>query len=118
MTWDKPKTSWQWLALLIPAGICVLSSVAGGLFGRENDGWIGWTLLGLVVAICTSLGQSIWLARVNTSLGAKVGCALVCFMVLMIVDCTVSFAGCAVLGTAYPIRIDMRLPSPGAAPIS
>jgi hypothetical protein len=96
MTWDKPKKPRQWLALLAPAGICVLSTVAGAIAQPKNGDWMGWALVGLALATLVSFGQSIWLARVNPSVGGKIGCVVVCFAILMMVNGAVSFAGCAV----------------------
>jgi hypothetical protein len=102
MTWDKPKSARQWFVLFVPAGICVLSTLAGGL-AQPNDGdWIGWAVGGLMIAAVVSLGQSIWLARINASTGDKVSCALVCFAILMAVNGAVSFAGCATAFATLP----------------
>jgi len=102
MTWDKPKNFGHWLLLLIPAGICVLATVAGGVFEPQDGNWMGWALVGLVIAAVTSLAQSIWLARVNPTPSGKIGVALLCFVLLMVVNCAVSFAGCAVGGSFLP----------------
>ena len=102
MTWDKPKNARQWLLLSAPPGICVLSTLAGGLLDPKDGDWIAWALVGLLIATVTSIGLSIWLARVNLSGGAKIGCALICFAILMAVNCGVSFAGCAVGWSTLP----------------
>jgi hypothetical protein len=102
MTWDKPKNAGQWLLLFAPPGICVLSTVMGGLVNPKEGNWMAWALLGLLIASFVSFGLSIWLARVNPSPGGKIGCALVCFTILMAVNFAVSFAGCAVGSTMLP----------------
>jgi hypothetical protein len=102
MTWDKPKNARQWLVLLVPAGICVLSTLAGALLEPKDGDWMSWALAGLFIATLISLGQSIWLARINPSMEGKVGAALVCFAILMAVNSAVSFAGCAVGWSTLP----------------
>jgi hypothetical protein len=102
MTWDKPKTSRQWLTLFVPAGICVLSTLAGGLLQPKDGDWMGWAIVGLLIATLISFVLSIRLARVNPSPGGKIGCALVCFAILMAVNGAVSFAGCAVGWSTLP----------------
>jgi len=96
ITWDKPKRLSGWLWLLLPAGICVFSTALGALFRPKDGDWIPWALAGLVIATIISFGQSIWLARVNTTPWLKFRCALACFFILMMVNSAVSFAGCAV----------------------
>ena len=103
MTWDKPKTGRQWLLLFAPPGICVLSTLMGGLCDGKDGDWIAWALGGLLIATLTSFGMSIWLARVNSSAAAKIGCALICFAILMAVNGAVSFAGCAVGWAVLPV---------------
>jgi len=102
MTWDKPKNAVQWLVLFIPAGVCVLATLLGGVIRPKDGDWMGWALMGLLLATIISFGQSIWLARVNPSPGGKVGCALACFAIMMAVNGAVSFAGCAVGSTMLP----------------
>ncbi len=102
MIWNKPKTPLEWLALLAPASICVLSTVVGGLAQPQNGDWMGWALIGLFIATLLSFGQSIWLARVNPSMGGKIGCALAWFAILTAINGAVSFAGCAVGGSILP----------------
>jgi hypothetical protein len=102
MTWDKPKSGRGWLLLFAPAGICVLSTLAGGLFDRNDGDWMAWGLVGLLIATFCSVALSILLARGNSSIGAKVGCALICFAILMVVNLSVSFAGCALGSTVFP----------------
>jgi hypothetical protein len=102
MTWDKPKNGRQWLLLFAPAGICVLLTVAGGLIDPKEGDWMAWSLVGLFIATVFSFGLSIWLARVNPSVGGKIGAALVCFVIFMLVNGTVSFAGCALGSTMLP----------------
>jgi hypothetical protein len=41
MTWDKPKNAGQWLLLFAPPGICVLSTVLGGLVNPKEGNWMG-----------------------------------------------------------------------------
>ena len=102
MTWDKPKNGWQWLMLLVPAGICVVATAAGALAQPKDGDWMGWAVVGLMIATVTSFGLSIWLARKNPSMGEKIGCAVVCFGILMAVNSAVSFAGCAVGWATLP----------------
>jgi hypothetical protein len=107
MTWDKPKKLRQWLVLLIPAGICVLATALGVLVQPKDGDWTAWAVVGLLIAIVISFGQSIWLARVNQSLAGKIVCALICFAILLAIDGTVSFAGCTIgWSTVSPLRID------------
>jgi hypothetical protein len=102
MTWDKPKNGQQWLLLFLPAGICVLSTLVGGLVQPKDGDWIAWALVGLFIATILSFALSVWLARVNPSAGEKFGCALVCFAILMAVNGAVSFAGCATAFATLP----------------
>ncbi len=102
MTWDKPKNALQWLLLFAPPAICVLATLAGGLIEPKDGDWMGWAIVGLFIATLTSFVLSIWLARVNPSAGGKIGCALVCFSILMAVNFAVSFAGCAVGWSTLP----------------
>lgn len=95
MIWDKPRSGLQWLALLIPAAICVLSTVIGGIVQPKNGDWIPWSIIGLLIASAISFVQSIWLARVNPTPAGKLGCFAVCFCLMMLVNGAVSFAGCA-----------------------
>jgi hypothetical protein len=102
MSWDKPKSGPQWLVLFAPASICVLSTLAGGLIDPQDGNWMAWSIIGLLIATVSSFGLSIWLARVNDSPGAKIGSAIVCFIILMLVNGAVSFAGCAVGWSTLP----------------
>jgi hypothetical protein len=102
MTWDKPKNAKQWALLFVPAGICVLATILGGLVDPREGDWMGWAIVGLLIASAVSVGLSIWLARGNASWGDQFACALVCFLILMAVNCAVSFAGCAVGATMLP----------------
>jgi len=95
MTWDKPKNARQWLLLFTPPALCVVSTLLGGLADPKEGNWIPWSLVGLLLATVTAFCLSIWLARVNTTTGSKIGCAILCFCILMIVTGTVSVAGCA-----------------------
>jgi len=102
MTWDKPNTPLKWLMLFAPPAMCVVATVAGGLIDPKDGDWMGWALMGLLAATVSSLGISGWLARKNTSAGDKFACALVIFAILMVVNCAVSFAGCAAGSTMLP----------------
>jgi len=102
MTWAKPKKAWQWMVLFIPAGICVVATLAGGLIDPKEGNWMAWALIGLFIATLTSFGLSIWLARANKSIGAMLACTVVCFAILMVVNFAVSFAGCALGSTMLP----------------
>jgi hypothetical protein len=88
--------------LFAPAGIIVLSTLAGGLIQPANGDWIAWAVVGLVIATVISFVLSIWLARNNPSAGGKIGCALLCFAILMAINSAVSFAGCAVGWSTLP----------------
>ena len=102
MTWNKPKNGWQWLLLLSPASICVLATAVGAVVQPKDGDWMAWALVGLFIATLMSIGLSIWLARVNPSAGEKVGCAILCFVILMAVNGAVSFAGCALGWATLP----------------
>jgi len=102
MTWDKPKNTQQWLLLFLPAALCVLPTLMGGLLEPKNGGWIAWSLMGLLLATLTALVLSVWLARVNPTSGGKMGCAILCFVIFMAVNGAVSFAGCAVGWSTLP----------------
>jgi len=102
MTWDKPKTAGGWLLLCAPPSACVLLTLAGGLIDPKEGDWMGWSLVGLFIATVTSFGLSIWLSRKNPTIGGKIGGTIVCFIIFMVVNGAVSFAGCAVGGTMLP----------------
>jgi type IV secretory pathway TrbD component len=102
MTWDKPKNAGQWLLLFAPPGICVASTLLGAVVHPEAGDWMAFSLIGLFIATLVSFGLSIWLARVNPLYGDKIACALACFAILMVVNCAVCFAGCAVGSTMLP----------------
>ena len=94
MTWDKPRSRRQWLLLFLPASICVFSTIAGGIFQPQEGTWIGWAIAGLLIATIVTFCQSFWLARVNPAFIDKIGSGLVCFIILMMINIGVSFAGC------------------------
>ena len=102
MTWDKPKSGRGWLLLCLPPSACVLLTVAGGLIDPKEGNWMAWSLVGLLIATFSSFGLSIWLARVNPSIGGKIGATLLCFFIFVLVNGAVSFAGCAVGSTMLP----------------
>jgi len=102
MSWDKPKSGRQWLVLFVPPAICALSTLAGGLIDPKDGNWMAWSIVGLLIATVMSAGLGIWLARVNSSLSSKIGTAAVCFIILMLVNGAVSFAGCAVGWSTLP----------------
>ncbi|MGA3170170.1 MAG: hypothetical protein ABSE62_04085 [Chthoniobacteraceae bacterium] len=106
MTWDKPKKLSGWLWLLAPAGVCVLATTVGTLAQPHQGGWVAWALVGLLIATGISFVQSIWLARVNSTFGRKLGCMLLCFAILMVVNGTVSFAGCVACSSKLGLGID------------
>jgi hypothetical protein len=101
MTWDKPKKPWQWLLLLTPPAICVISTLLGGLILPKNGDWTSFALVGLFIATITAFGLSIWLARVNPTAGGKIACTILCFFIFMVVTGGVSAAGCAVGFSAF-----------------
>jgi hypothetical protein len=107
MNWDKPKNGKQWIVLFIPASMCVAATILGGLIAPQEGDWMAWALMGLALATVTSFGLSIWLARVNPSPGGKVGTAILCFVIFMIVNGAVSFAGCAI-GSNFLPGMDFR----------
>jgi len=82
--------------LFAPPAMCVLATLAGGVLDPKEGNWTGWALVGLFIATISSFVLSIWLARVNPTPGGKIGCALACFAILMVINAAVSFAGCAV----------------------
>lgn len=63
---------------------------------------MAWSLVGLAIATISSFFISLWLARVNESIGGKLGTALLCFFIFMVVNGAVSFAGCAIGSTMLP----------------
>jgi hypothetical protein len=102
MTWDKPNTPLKWLTLFAPPAMCVIATVAGGLIDPKEGNWMAWALMGLLAASVTSLGLSGYLARKNDSGGATLACILVIFGIYMVVNCAVSFAGCAAGSSFLP----------------
>jgi hypothetical protein len=102
MSWDKPKSGRGWLLLLVPPASCVILTLLGGLIDPKEGNWMGWSLAGLAIATISSFLISIWLARVNESIGGKLGTALLCFFIFMVVNGAVSFAGCAIGSTMLP----------------
>jgi len=107
MTWDKPTTPLGWLLLFAPPSCCVLLTLVGGLINPKDGDWMGCSLIGLLLATVSSFGLSIWLARKNTSFGAKLGCFILCFILYMVINFAVSFAGCAAGSAVFsPFRID------------
>ena len=107
MTWDKPNTPAKWLLLFAPPAMCVVATVIGGLVDPKNADWMGWALVGLLLATISSFALSIKLALKNDSFGAKLGCFIICFVIYMVVNGAVSFAGCAAGSAVFsPLRID------------
>ena len=102
MSWDKPKSAGQWLLLAVPPLCCVLATVAGAIIDPKEGNWMAWSLIGLFLATISSFALSIWLARVNPTAGGKIGTALLCFVIFMVVNGAVSFAGCAVGSSFLP----------------
>jgi hypothetical protein len=107
VNWDRPKRPAQWLLLLTPAALSIVPTMIGGIFDGKGGDWIGWAIMGLLAASLLSFILSIWLARVSPTVGGKLGAAVLIFIILMVVNGTLSFAGCAVGSSAFP-RMDFR----------
>jgi hypothetical protein len=102
MTWYKPNTPVKWIALFAPPATCVVTTVAGDIFNRENDSWIFWAFAGFLMATIISLFISGWLTRRNTSLGAQFACCIGLVVFYVVVDCAILFAALSIGSRLFP----------------
>ncbi len=100
MAWNKPKTIWHWLALLSPGAV---SAVCTGIayFFKANS---GLAVLGFPVAFLMCIVLAILMAKGAESVGGKIGFTLLFCFLLVVVNFSIGFGGCA----AFPIPFDMR----------
>jgi hypothetical protein len=107
MSWDKPKSGKGWLILCIPPSFCVVLTALGAVIDPKDGNWMGWSLIGLGLALVSAFGISIWLVRLNKTAGSVIGAFLLCFICYLLIICAVSFAGCAAGSTFLPgMRFD------------
>lgn len=100
--WTKPKTVWQWLLLLLPAGLNIVGAVLGALFGVRSDARGEWAAMGGVISIPVSavlcLAIACWLVRDAQSVVWKVFGALLFALLLALVNAAIGFPGCMLVG--------------------
>jgi hypothetical protein len=101
MTWNKPNTIWRWLALVSPGAASVLCTAIAYFFQRSAG---GLAILGFPLAFFMCLGVAIFMANGAESFGKKVGLTLLFTFLLVIVNFSIGFGGCA----AFPIPFDMK----------
>jgi len=96
---NAPK-KWNYMALApaAPPMICVVSTGLGAVITPKDGDWMGWALIGLLIATIVTLVLSIrWAMGANhLTRGWKIVYGIACFAGLMFINCAVSFAGCAV----------------------
>ena len=102
MTSPKPRSVWQWLALLSPAVVMVLyGTILPGWLERDSDGGydkitrISVGLDGIMVAALMSLILGFWWAwKAHDSLRERSVFGLVYAIVIAFVNLAVAYAGC------------------------
>lgn len=100
--WTKPKTVWQWLLLLLPAGLNIFGAVLGALFGVRSSTRGEWAVMGGVISIpvgavlCLVIGC--WLVRDSESVVWKIFGALIFALLLALVNAAIGFPGCMLVG--------------------
>ena len=101
MGWNKPKTVWHWLALLSPGAVSV-ACTAVAYFSKSDAG--GLSILGFPVAFLMCIALAVLMAKGAESLGKGIGLALLFTFLLVIVNFSIGFGGCA----AFPIPLDIK----------
>jgi len=100
MGWNKPKTIWHWLALLSPGAVSV-ACTAITYFSKSDS---GLAVLGFPVAFLMCIVLAILMAKGAESVGGKIGLAVLFTFLLVIVNFSIGFGGCA----AFPIPFNDR----------
>lgn len=123
MTWNKPRTIWQWLLLLTPAAVHLVIVAGLELHARSGSGLAGGQalhyapivggllapivggllapivggLLGLSIAavICVALGW--WLARGASTISDRIGFTFLFTAILVPVNLGIAYAGCVAI---------------------
>ena len=101
MGWHKPKKIWHWLALLSPGAVSVAFTAFGYFFmDRASDPGI----LGMPVALLLCLVAAFLMARGAGSVGKVIGLGLLFAVLLVIVNFSIAFGGCALLPTKFDMK--------------
>jgi hypothetical protein len=103
MSWNKPKSAWQWLALLSPGAASLLFTGFGCVFLKPDDA-ITPAILGLPVTFILCAVVAWRLARGTGGAGKVLGLTLLFTFLLMIVNFSIAAGGCAVM----PVRLDLK----------
>ena len=101
MSWNKPRNFWHWLALFSPGAVSVVFTAIAH-FSKTDAG--GLSILGFPVAFLMCIVIAILMARGAESVGKKISLGLLFTFLLVIVNFSIAFGGCALLPIPFDIK--------------
>jgi len=88
MTWNQPKSIWQWLVFLVPGATSLgMTTFLGG----------DQIIPGLIIAFLLCIILAFLPVRGSDQLGIRIGGGIICLMLLVILNFTIAIGGCLVL---------------------
>jgi len=101
MSWNKPKNVWQWLVLLSPGAASVaFTAIAYASKGDSS----GIAMMGFPVAILMCIALAVYMAWGAESPGKKIGLGCLFTFLLLVVNLSIAFGGCALLPIPFDIK--------------
>ena len=103
MPWHKPKAWWQWLLLLGPGTVSVAMTAFGKVALSRKDE-VGPSILGVLIVLPLCVVIAFYFAPGTDSAAKMIGLAILFTAILVIVNFSIAFAGCAFM----PPYVDFR----------
>ena len=102
MIWNKPKNIWHWLLLLSPGAASLAFTGVGKMLPKEDE--LAPSMLGLPVTFILCIIVGFLLARGTGTPGKVFGLTMLFIFILMVVNFSIAFGGCAVMQPYFDIK--------------